>query len=322
VHKATLRRFCKEDLSALRRLARQQHRDVIVAPGQTAWALCNAYGASLSELRRLNKGAWRVGGCGGGAARVALAARGAALPPPARALLQALRISPPATARARTHAGVNLEDLAPGQVVRLPAVPTLAWAGSAVSTPGGGAAGVPRLAAGAATAVAHAMAVGDVAPGGVVAVKVQYPDALSMMAQGARRQAPPARRHARRRLRGVLLTYSPPLPFSAEHSPPPVPCPPNTPDLRNLRAAASFLQRTELKFDLVSAVTELQAQIGLEFDFGREAAVMDAVADHLAHMRRTVTVPRRRAGASGGRGRGLDKGLSEEPTVSGACGSR
>ncbi|KDD73908.1 hypothetical protein H632_c1741p1, partial [Helicosporidium sp. ATCC 50920] len=67
---------------------------------------------------------------------------------------------------------------------------------------------------------------------GLVAVKIQYPDAQALMTQ----------------------------------------------DLRNLRALASFLQRMELAFDLVSAVDELASQLSLEFDFAREASVMDAVA--------------------------------------------
>lgn len=48
-------------------------------------------------------------------------------------------------------------------------------------------------------------------------------------------------------------------------------------DLRNIRAAAAYLQKTELKFDMTSAVDELRRQITLEFDFLREARVMDAV---------------------------------------------
>lgn len=40
-------------------------------------------------------------------------------------------------------------------------------------------------------------------------------------------------------------------------------------DLGNLRTLAGFLTRTELPFDLVSAVDELSAQIKLEFDFTR-----------------------------------------------------
>ena len=52
-------------------------------------------------------------------------------------------------------------------------------------------------------------------------------------------------------------------------------------DLANIRVIAAFLGKTELKFDLVSAVDELAAQIKLEFDFEREARVMDSIADHL-----------------------------------------
>ena len=54
-----------------------------------------------------------------------------------------------------------------------------------------------------------------------------------------------------------------------------------TQDLANVRIAAAFLSKTELNFDLVSAVDELAAQIKLEFDFEREAKVMDAIAEHL-----------------------------------------
>ena len=52
-------------------------------------------------------------------------------------------------------------------------------------------------------------------------------------------------------------------------------------DLANIRIAAAFLSKTELRFDLVSAVDELAAQIKLEFDFEREARVMDSIAEHL-----------------------------------------
>ena len=52
-------------------------------------------------------------------------------------------------------------------------------------------------------------------------------------------------------------------------------------DLVNIRIAAAFLQLTELSFDLVSPVDELGSQIKLEFDFEREAKVMDTIADHL-----------------------------------------
>jgi predicted unusual protein kinase regulating ubiquinone biosynthesis (AarF/ABC1/UbiB family) len=65
--------------------------------------------------------------------------------------------------------------------------------------------------------------VGRVPSGGLVAVKVQYPDAAPTMAR----------------------------------------------DLVNIRSAALFLSKTELKFDLVSAVDELSKQVRLEFDFTR-----------------------------------------------------
>ena len=70
---------------------------------------------------------------------------------------------------------------------------------------------------------------------GIVAVKVQYPDAYPTMAL----------------------------------------------DLGNVKAAAQFLQRTEIKFDLTSAVTELAKQIKLEFDFVREATIMDQISSQL-----------------------------------------
>ncbi|WIA37974.1 hypothetical protein OEZ86_001350 [Tetradesmus obliquus] len=63
-------------------------------------------------------------------------------------------------------------------------------------------------------------------------------------------------------------------------------------DLVNLRATSAFLQKTELKFDLLSAVEELQKQIHLEFDFMREARVMDTIAQHLSQLSHSVRVPR------------------------------
>jgi predicted unusual protein kinase regulating ubiquinone biosynthesis (AarF/ABC1/UbiB family) len=75
----------------------------------------------------------------------------------------------------------------------------------------------------AAAAIAHAIASGTAPKDGLVAVKIQYPDALSMMSS----------------------------------------------DLRNLKTLSAFLSKTEIKFDLVSAVDELQKQIHLEFDFMR-----------------------------------------------------
>ncbi|BDA44687.1 probable AarF domain-containing protein kinase 1 [Coccomyxa sp. Obi] len=63
-------------------------------------------------------------------------------------------------------------------------------------------------------------------------------------------------------------------------------------DLSSIRRWAGFLQKTEIKFDMLSAVDELSKQVVLEFDFRREANVMDAVADNLKGLRKTLEVPR------------------------------
>lgn len=52
-------------------------------------------------------------------------------------------------------------------------------------------------------------------------------------------------------------------------------------DLKQIRRFAGIIQKLEIDFDLLSAVDELADQVRLEFDFQREAAVMDAVADNL-----------------------------------------
>lgn len=52
-------------------------------------------------------------------------------------------------------------------------------------------------------------------------------------------------------------------------------------DIQHVRVWAKFLSKTEIAFDLVSAVDELDAQVALEFDFEREARVMDAIARHI-----------------------------------------
>jgi len=52
-------------------------------------------------------------------------------------------------------------------------------------------------------------------------------------------------------------------------------------DLKQIRRFAGFIQKTEIKFDMLSAVDELAGQVELEFDFLREAKVMDQVADNL-----------------------------------------
>ena len=216
-----------------------------VKPEETAWSICNDAGISLSELMAKNK-------------------------------------------------GLEVEDLQPGQVVKLPVVlglhhyslqsgnpifRTSSSNGSSTSSSGGlsssscsgdaewetsaaGAAGqsqngrsavfplarffnssssgsnnsssatssssqgeeaTARPMSPAAAAIAHAIASGNAPKDGLVAVKIQYPDALSMMSS----------------------------------------------DLINLRSLSAFLSMTEIKFDLVSAVDELQKQIHLEFDFMR-----------------------------------------------------
>ncbi len=63
-------------------------------------------------------------------------------------------------------------------------------------------------------------------------------------------------------------------------------------DLSNLRVLAAFLSKTELKFDMLSAVDELAKQIRLEFDFRREARIMDAVARHFEGQSDKIVVPR------------------------------
>eukprot|EP00210_Caulerpa_lentillifera_P006027 g5760.t1 len=80
---------------------------------------------------------------------------------------------------------------------------------------------------------------------GMVAIKVQYPDALEIMKQ----------------------------------------------DLGNIRTWAKFLSKTEIQFDMVSAVDELQKQIELEFDFTREARVMDSISLALRPLHKHVVIP-------------------------------
>jgi predicted unusual protein kinase regulating ubiquinone biosynthesis (AarF/ABC1/UbiB family) len=52
-------------------------------------------------------------------------------------------------------------------------------------------------------------------------------------------------------------------------------------DLRNLRVLAEFLQRFEIKFDILSAIKELQQQIQHEFNFCREAKYMQEIGEKL-----------------------------------------
>jgi aarF domain-containing kinase len=63
-------------------------------------------------------------------------------------------------------------------------------------------------------------------------------------------------------------------------------------DLKNLRFLAEFLQRTELKFDVLSSIKELQKQIVNEFDFISEARNMNTVREGLRKSVREVEIPR------------------------------
>jgi aarF domain-containing kinase len=65
-----------------------------------------------------------------------------------------------------------------------------------------------------------------------------------------------------------------------------------TNDLINLQRLAIFLQKTDLPFDLLSAVTELQSQIALEFDFRVEATNMDSMGSVLKKTIPLLRVPK------------------------------
>ena len=65
-----------------------------------------------------------------------------------------------------------------------------------------------------------------------------------------------------------------------------------TGDLKNLRALAEFLQRTEFKFDLLSSIKELQKQIVNEFNFPQEAKNMDFMYNALAVRVPDVNIPK------------------------------
>lgn len=62
-------------------------------------------------------------------------------------------------------------------------------------------------------------------------------------------------------------------------------------DLMNLRILAEFLQRTELKFDVLSAIKELQKNIMNEFNFEREGGHMRIIGDFLSKRCNEVKLP-------------------------------
>lgn len=63
-------------------------------------------------------------------------------------------------------------------------------------------------------------------------------------------------------------------------------------DLAQIRLAAAFLSQRETNFDLVSAVDELSSQIRGEFDFEREARVMNRIGRGLRNANSPIAVPR------------------------------
>ena len=63
-------------------------------------------------------------------------------------------------------------------------------------------------------------------------------------------------------------------------------------DLAQIRLAAAFLSQREINFDLVSAVDELSSQIRGEFDFAREARVMNEIGKGLRKANSPIAVPR------------------------------
>ncbi|KAI8476233.1 MAG: ABC1/COQ8 ser/thr kinase [Monoraphidium minutum] len=282
VHKAQLRRFSPRQLREFGARRRGAARLVSLRPGDTPWSVCNDAGISLAELAAANPGVDMDGLQPGDAVRVpevlALAAFQDAH------LAGRLLGSEGGGERGRgggawssgsgTGGGSEgwLETSSSygeegggggggGGVFGDALVNGIGRGGAAaglgrllsglrrvVPFGGGGAPAVPErpVTTAAAAAVAHAVAVGSVPSSGLVAVKVQYPDALQVMSE----------------------------------------------DLVNLRTISAFLSKTELKFDLVSAVDELQRQIHLEFDFMREARVMDSIATHLSPIASRVAVPR------------------------------
>ncbi|XP_077253039.1 uncharacterized protein LOC143892357 isoform X3 [Tasmannia lanceolata] len=53
-------------------------------------------------------------------------------------------------------------------------------------------------------------------------------------------------------------------------------------DIRNMKAFALYLQKTDIKFDLFSVTKEIEKQVGYEFDFLREAEAMERIK-HFLH---------------------------------------
>lgn len=319
VHKARLRRFSRAQLRAYGAARRGEARVVTLGAGESAWSVCNDAGVSLAELAAANPGvdldalregdALRVpavlgldafhqqhqhgggdggddggeqqqkqhrrrlsfgrhGGGSGAAAELARAERRRRLEEAAEAdgdgdgaawrpsdssssetggdVVDGLLVGGRARAAASADSSSNSSSNGGGFLGLGRLLSRLSGGGDGDGDNNGARGAERPITSAAAAAVAHAVAVGSVPASGLVAVKVQYPDALEVMAG----------------------------------------------DLVNLRSLGAFLSRTEIRFDLVSAVDELQRQIRLEFDFMREARVMDSIAAHLAPISARVAVPR------------------------------
>ncbi|KAF5841271.1 ABC1/COQ8 ser/thr kinase [Dunaliella salina] len=203
----------------------QQVERVVVEEGQGAWDVCNLRGVTLTELADLNKGV-----------DLDTIQPGQQLVVP-----QCASISAGQGYEDRSSSGSRASSSSSSSS----GSSSSSLSGSSGSSSGGSSASSGRGLS-AAQAARRALATGVAPLDGIVAVKIQYPDALRTM----------------------------------------------TGDLKNLRAAAAFLSKTEIKFDLVSAVDELNKQIRLEFDFTREARVMDSIALHLRPIQDRVVVPR------------------------------
>ncbi|MEW5318649.1 MAG: hypothetical protein WDW38_009856 [Sanguina aurantia] len=250
VHKAKLRRFTNAELSQSRRTAYSSNslRDHVMQAGEDVWAVSNLSGTSYKELQQLNKGV-----------DLSNLKPGQVL---STRVLSGLQHYTDAS-EARTSSGSsssssssNGDDSGARSSRRTHT--TSAERKQGRGGGGGSSSGGEWVKGGdmtvvkgggqgaAVAALMHATAVRKVPEGGLVAVKVQYPNALPMMLQ----------------------------------------------DLVNLRAASYYLSKTEIKFDLVSAIDELHKQIKLEFDFTREAHVMDTIAHHLRDHSSHVAVPR------------------------------
>ncbi|KAH7295242.1 hypothetical protein KP509_27G039200 [Ceratopteris richardii] len=67
-------------------------------------------------------------------------------------------------------------------------------------------------------------------------------------------------------------------------------------DIRNLRTFAAFVQKFDVKFDMLSIINELEDQVGLEFDFEQEARSMVRIANSFStygqQKRAPILVPR------------------------------